>query len=84
MLDPLLPRAVDITTDPGDVVLFSNMLLHQGLPNHSDHVRWSVDWRYQDATQGTMRRARGHLARSRAYPDKVVSSPAEWASLKFE
>jgi ectoine hydroxylase-related dioxygenase (phytanoyl-CoA dioxygenase family) len=76
--------AVDIECDPGDVILFSNMLFHRGLPNHTDTIRWSCDWRYQDATQSTMRAERGHLARSQQQPDQVVSSATQWASLSFQ
>ena len=41
--------AVSIETDPGDVILFHNLLFHQGLPNRSDTIRWGLDWRHQDA-----------------------------------
>ena len=82
-LAPLLDKAVDIVLDPGDVVLFHNMLFHQGLPNRSGEIRWSVDWRYQDATQPTLRAQHGHIARSRSHPATEVHSPEEWASLSF-
>lgn len=82
-LEPRLGQAVDITMNPGDVVLFHNLLFHQGLPNHSDTIRWSVDWRYQDATQSTLRGAQGHIARSRLHPELEVGSPEEWACLSF-
>jgi ectoine hydroxylase-related dioxygenase (phytanoyl-CoA dioxygenase family) len=77
------PRAVSIELDPGDVVLFHNLLFHCGLPNHSKGIRWSLDWRYQDATQPTRRPQRGHLARSTAHPEGVVKSAQEWARLTF-
>jgi len=32
---------------PGDVLIFHSLTLHQGLPNRSDRVRLSVDYRYQ-------------------------------------
>lgn len=69
---------VDVEVDPGDVVLFHNLLFHQGQPNVSDHVRWSLDWRYQDATQPTMRDDEGHLARSKAHPEQVIGSAEQW------
>jgi hypothetical protein len=78
---PLEERAVAIECDPGDVVLFSNLVFHRGLPNHSDHIRWSLDFRYQDATQSTMRALNGHLVRSASRPSDVVSGPSHWASL---
>jgi phytanoyl-CoA hydroxylase len=76
--------AIDIECDPGDVILFSNMLYHRGLPNGTDEVRWSCDWRYQDAGQSTMRSERGHIARSQLAPEMVVSSALQWASLSFQ
>lgn len=83
-IEPRMNEAVDVTTDPGDVVLFSNMLFHRGLPNRTASVRWSCDWRYQDATQSTLRPEKGHLARSNTNPDRVVRSAEQWASLRFE
>jgi ectoine hydroxylase-related dioxygenase (phytanoyl-CoA dioxygenase family) len=82
-LEPRLDQAVPIEVDPGDVVLFHNLLFHQGLPNHSRTIRWSLDWRYQDATQPTMRAERGHIARSRRDPASAVRSEEEWAGLSF-
>lgn len=82
-LDRRLDQAVDVVTDPGDVVLFHNLMFHCGLPNTTETVRWSMDWRYQDATQSTMRKQVGHLARSLVSPDEVVSSREDWASRIF-
>ena len=82
-LQPRLNDAVDIAVDPGDVVMFSNMLFRMGRPNRSHIVRWSCDWRYQDATQSTMRSNRGHIARSRSNPSAAVRDPEHWASLSF-
>lgn len=83
VLDAHRARAVNIELDPGDLVLFHNLLFHRGLPNHSREIRWSADWRYQDATQSTLRKENGHLARSRQHPEAVVQSAAAWASLSF-
>lgn len=80
-LKPRLKYAVNIEVNPGDVVLFHNLMFHCGLPNKSMTVRWSLDWRYQDATQPTMRTENGHLARSRNNPAAVVQSASQWASL---
>ena len=82
-ITPRLGQAVDIVCDPGDIVLFSNMLFHRGLPNLSDIVRWSCDWRYQDARQSTMRQERGHMARSQQRPQEVITSAAMWTSRSF-
>ncbi|MBL4575277.1 MAG: hypothetical protein JKY51_04150, partial [Opitutaceae bacterium] len=48
-----------------------------------DTVRWSCDWRYQDATQSTIRENQGHLALSKIHPNKVVRSAEQWARLSF-
>lgn len=82
-IEPQLDQTVNIELDPGDVVLFHNLLFHQGLPNRSTSIRWSLDWRYQDATQPTMRKENGHLARSKMHPESTVHSPQHWASLSF-
>ena len=82
-LKPHLTDAVSIELDPGDIVLFSNLLFHCGLPNPSDGIRWSCDWRYQDATQSTAREHVGHIARSRKNPSSAVQSAEEWARLTF-
>ena len=83
VLEPWLRQAVDIEMDPGDVVLFHNLLFHQGQPNRSAGIRWSLDWRYQDATQPTLRKQNGHIARSRAHPEREVRSAEAWARLSF-
>lgn len=82
-LKPRLDQAIDVEMNPGDVVLFSNLLFHRGLPNNTRSIRWSSDWRYQDATQPTLRTETGHLARSRKNPREVVKSAAQWAQLSF-
>ncbi len=83
-LAPYVDQAVSIELDPGDIVLFHNMLYHQGLPNRSGQVRWSMDWRYQDARQSTLRSTRGHLARSRLNPGEVVRDANDWTSRVFQ
>ena len=82
-LQPRSSQAVNIEMDPGDVVLFSNLLFHCGLPNQSSHIRWSVDWRYQDATQSTGRKHTGHIARSRSNPASAVQDAKDWADRSF-
>ena len=79
----LFEKAVSIELDPGDVVLFSNLLFHQGLPNRGRTVRWNLDWRYQDARQPTLREDQGHIARSRSLPESAVRSAEEWSRLQF-
>jgi ectoine hydroxylase-related dioxygenase (phytanoyl-CoA dioxygenase family) len=49
------------------------LLKHMSTPNNSDHVRWSVDLRYQPTDQDRMpQHGAGFLARSRKYPERVA------------
>lgn len=82
-LDPHLKDAIPIELGVGDAVVFHNLLFHQGLPNKSKGVRWSMDWRYLNAAQDTLRKEKGHIARSRKEPESAVQNPQEWAALKF-
>jgi ectoine hydroxylase-related dioxygenase (phytanoyl-CoA dioxygenase family) len=83
-LKPREKDAIDIELNPGDIVLFHNLLFHRGLPNHTKSIRWSMDWRYQDANQNTLRKEKGHLARSCQNPDRVIKSAKEWTDARFE
>ena len=83
-IDPVETEAVRIEIDPGDAVIFSNLLFHRGLPNTATHIRWSVDFRYQDARQPTLRTTQGHLLRSEAMPAAVVKDAETWARLTFQ
>jgi ectoine hydroxylase-related dioxygenase (phytanoyl-CoA dioxygenase family) len=78
-----LSGAVSIEADPGDLVLFSNALFHSAFPNQSDKIRWSVDWRYQDASKPTHRPQQGHIARSFKDIDLEVQSAEEWTTLSL-
>lgn len=51
--DDALPAGQPITAEcpRGGVVLMSNFTPHCSTWNHSDHIRWSVDLRYQNASQ---------------------------------
>ena len=82
-IDPVQNASIPIELDPRDVVLFDNLLFHRGLPNKSETIRWSVDWRYQNATEPTNRKENGHVARSVARHSEVVSSGSQWAALQF-
>ena len=78
---------VPIETNPGDLVLFTNLTFHCGLPNTATartdvgRTRWSVDWRYQDASRETGRAEQGHLVFSKATPEKVCPSREAWTQL---
>ncbi len=82
-IEPVESEAVTIEIDPGDVVIFSNLLFHRGLPNRSSHIRWSLDFRYQDARQPTLRATQGHMLRSKVTPESVVKDAKAWAELEF-
>lgn len=82
-IKPVEAEAVSIEIMPGDVVIFSNLLFHRGLPNRSSHIRWSLDFRYQDARQPTLRTTHGHLLRSHTTPESVVKDAKAWAELEF-
>ena len=58
----------------GSAVLFNDRLIHSSTPNTSDHVRWSVDLRYQPTDQDPMtQHGIGFLARSRQHPERVAT-----------
>ena len=82
-LNAVSDQAILVETQPGDVVIFNNLLFHRGLPNQSDHIRWSIDFRYQDATQPTMRQTTGHLLCSKHNPDLIVRDRNHWTQLNF-
>ncbi|EDQ90186.1 uncharacterized protein MONBRDRAFT_24730 [Monosiga brevicollis MX1] len=77
----LEPHAVDIETSPGDLVLFSNLLVYSDqLNERQGYVRWSAEWRYQDAEQvAATEPGLGHIVRSLIDIDNEIQSPQEWA-----
>lgn len=71
-------RAVALPVGAGDAILFNDRLVHCSTPNNSDHVRWSVDLRYQPTNQDPMSaHGVGFLARSRKNPE-LVADQADW------
>ena len=70
---------------PGDFVIFHNLVFHRSTVNHADTVRWSVDFRYSPA--GTPMAHLWHAgmafpARSRRNPAAAANWPqvqAAWA-----
>lgn len=75
----LEPAAVDVECDPGSVVLFSNLLVHRGGSNTSDAIRWSLDWRFQDAAKDTCRLDQGHVVRGPG----ACATADDWARLSL-
>lgn len=66
------PVALPVTA--GTAILFNDRLVHSSTPNDSDHVRWSVDLRYQPTDQDPMpQHGAGFLARSRRHPERVAT-----------
>jgi hypothetical protein len=50
-VDPDPSGALDIEAEPGDVVVFSQLLIHASLPNRGDAVRWTVQVRHADLAE---------------------------------
>lgn len=66
-------RAMRLPVPAGGALLFNDRCVHMSTPNRSDHVRWSVDLRYQPTDQDPMpRHGVGFLARSRRHPQRVA------------
>jgi phytanoyl-CoA hydroxylase len=66
-------RAVMLPVPAGGALLFNDRCVHMSTPNRSNHVRWSVDLRYQPTDQDPMpQHGAGFLARSRHYPERIA------------
>jgi len=62
----------------GDVLFFSNLMVHRSLANHSDHTRWSIDLRYHAAgitLENSEKYLPGFRARSRHAPHQEDDWP---------
>ncbi len=69
---------IALPVSAGSAILFNDRLLHSSTPNNSDHVRWSVDLRYQPTDQDPMPQyGVGFLARSQSHPERVATL-ADW------
>lgn len=76
----IAPRAVPVKA--GGVVFMHRHTPHRSTPNFSDHVRWSLDLRYQPTGQPTGRTAHpAFVARSASHPDSVLTGHAAWDAL---
>lgn len=76
-----LPPGDIVTTelDVGDILLTSERVVHRGLPNISETVRWSVDTRYSQIGLPTGRESvPGFIARSQKNPESVAKSHDDW------
>ena len=67
----------------GDALLIHQHLSHVSPPNQSDHVRWSVDIRYQDGRERTKSaREPGFLARSEERPQDIVTKYTDYVRIR--
>jgi hypothetical protein len=77
LMPEIAPRPVPVRK--GGVIFMHRHTPHRSIPNQSDHVRWSVDLRYQPTGTPTGRPFHpDFVARSRKDPDSVLTDPAEW------
>ena len=75
-------KAVPMVMKKGDALLMHKQTLHASYSNNSDSIRWSFDLRYNPVGQPTGRPAfPGFVARSRDYPETVLTEPADWEKL---
>jgi hypothetical protein len=67
-------KPVSLPLAAGGAILFNDRCIHMSAPNNSDHVRWSVDLRYQSIDQDPMpQHGTGFLARSYQHPERVAT-----------
>jgi len=79
-----LRQIVALPVSAGSAILFNDRLLHMSTPNLSDHVRWSIDLRYQPTDQDSMvQYGAGFLARSKRHPE-CVATLEDWLAMRLE
>ena len=81
ILDEDLPAGTQVSCPVrvGGVLLTQHKTIHRSIPNHSDHIRWSLDLRYSDPAMPTGRdHVPGFIAHSRAHPESVAHSLQDW------
>ena len=77
-----LDKAIPMPMKRGSALFFHRRLMHSSLPNNSDDLRWSFDFRYTKIGQPSGRSwLPGFVARSRQNPDSEVHDWREWADL---
>ena len=84
IVDEALPdgEQVPCPVPLGSVLLVQHKTIHRSVPNHSDHIRWSLDLRYSDPQMPTGRDGvPGFIARSKAHPAFVANSLEDWLKL---
>ena len=84
IVDGALPdgEQVQCPVPLGGVLLIQHKTIHRSVPNHSDHIRWSLDIRYSDPRMPTGRDGvPGFIARSKAQPAAVANNLRDWLKL---
>ena len=77
-------RVLAMPLEAGGALLFNDRCLHMSTANNTDHVRWSVDLRYQPTDQDPMtKHGIGFLARSRLHPERVATRE-DWIAERME
>ncbi|GLI26660.1 chemotaxis protein CheX [Agromyces rhizosphaerae] len=77
-------KSIALPVKAGTAILFNDRLVHSSTRNDSDHVRWSVDLRYQPTNQDPMTaHGAGFLARSRSRPGRVAEL-SDWLAERPE
>jgi hypothetical protein len=72
------PAGVPMPMEPGDALMFNELVLHRSLPNVSDRVRWSIDIRFSANDPAHQRKAPGGF---RVRSDQLGPEPfEEWAA----
>lgn len=84
-LDPSALSWVTAEFNPGSVVLFNNRTAHCGLPNHSNRIRLSCDFRYQpksDSASWLAHTPGPEVRRTAQQIDEVVSGRALYVTTR--
>lgn len=78
-------KGISIEMDPGDVLIFNQLLPHRALSNKSDAVRWSMDIRFEATPTATESgKKQGFVARSKQNPsseDTFESWMEKWGGI---
>jgi hypothetical protein len=71
-------RSIPVTLERGDLLVFNQRTAHGAMTNATDHIRWSVDVRYEaTATATVVGKKYGFVAQS--VSDPASETPlAEW------
>jgi ectoine hydroxylase-related dioxygenase (phytanoyl-CoA dioxygenase family) len=81
---PHRAEVVPIPLEAGGAILFNDRFIHSSTANNTNHVRWSVDLRYQAVDQDPMPQiGAGFLARSRQRPN-CVATLEDWLANRPE